>query len=1199
MKVHKYEFVVISALAILLSFTSIAQADSITINMNPGAALEKDIRDTNGRLPVIGGIITGVPDYGYLTLYGYDGAGAWDPWAVPPAPVQNMVDLAADIGMSYCRYPGGGIKYYNWKHAVGPLNLREPIYLAEDDYGNPLTDQPIMFGVSEFLKVSNDIGCKPIIVLSYRTISLENTDYPYMDGADLVEYLNAASGTNPNGGTAWADIRDSDRVRLGMDTGPWNVEFFEYGNETYSGAVLAPYDITSADYIGNYMDYRTAMTDVDGNIKLGAVLSGGFKTWSSHRDWTVDIITGIGQAADYFIMHTYIPSNKEDCCNSDDQACQSIHPAYPICTINAEDLFRLGLAGTNGYLQYTYEEINSLIYELAGEYKPIAITEYNGGFVQSEPVPYRHSLGNALINADLIRQLMHADNIFAANYHQYANAYFSMVREISGIYTIRPNYYPAYFYHNYFGDVLLKRKAVQVTTNNYTYTESDPYYDTSYRVKPSSGTYHFEELLQNELSGEWNVNISQPAGVISAVDDDNGMLTIEFGGSDDVDYYHTYMRTAVKTDTWHRLSYLIKTDNFIVSDEGMYLAAVSGDNLVENPGFEDDIDYLYWDEPSQGQPDGASRSIDEDISHSGNKSLRIDFSGTHDVSYWQTYQFIDAEPETDYLLEAYVKTEAITTSSGMRLEIYDGSRWIATTALTGTNDWVHFELPITTAPGTNQIRIRPRRYSKGGSEIISGTAWFDGFKVSIKHVSDQLDKDNAWRYITTDFKSKSTDDNGDNTANIDVYAARNTDGLPISGTVRIKDVKLRELVQGNYGAVPYLSVNASRSISRDKAYLMVVNKDMINPLTAQITINGLIPTTASARTLNANAVDATMETGLYNPGFEDYRDFYKWNLSDPPGVTTSIDMTESYSENKSAKVVFDGTRDVNYYQTYQTINQYIKAGTPYLLEGYIKTENITTANGLGLEIVDNTGNAVLGATQYLNGTNDWTYISREFTTRSVTTSIRVRPRRQSGAGNVSGTGWVDHLKISEINIGVTEDNIGPVSNGFEYEFPPHSLTALEIDGLIDSDKDEMSDDFEDLYSLNPNDPDDADDDNDNDGLTNLQEFQAGADPTDSDTDDDGIQDGDDICPLAHPVKIADTAQYFPDLQSAYTSGINMDILKIQFGSYIETLYFNESKSVTIEGGYNCVHSEKTGITTVIGDVNISDGTVTIGDFVLE
>lgn len=50
------------------------------------------------------------------------------------------------------------------------------------------------------------------------------------DAADLIEYLNAKVGSNPNGGTAWAEVRAANGHEA-----PYNVRYFEIGNEMNQG----------------------------------------------------------------------------------------------------------------------------------------------------------------------------------------------------------------------------------------------------------------------------------------------------------------------------------------------------------------------------------------------------------------------------------------------------------------------------------------------------------------------------------------------------------------------------------------------------------------------------------------------------------------------------------------------------------------------------------------------------------------------------------------------------------------------------------------------------------------------------------------------------------------------------------------------------------------------------------------------------
>lgn len=60
----------------------------------------------------------------------------------------------------------------------------------------------------------------------------------------------------------------------------------------------------------------------------------------------------------------------------------------------------------------------------------------------------------------------------------------------------------------------------------------------------------------------------------------------------------------------------------------------------------------------------------------------------------------------------------------------------------------------------------------------------------------------------------------------------------------------------------------------------------------------------------------------------------------------------------------------------------------------------------------------------------------------------------------------------------------------------------------DGDRDGMSDCWELSCGLSPDDPQDAAQDVDQDGLTNLEEFEAGTHPFEADTDNDGLSDGD-------------------------------------------------------------------------------------------
>ncbi|MGB6221583.1 MAG: hypothetical protein WBG04_11155, partial [Haloferula sp.] len=80
------------------------------------------------------------------------------------------------------------------------------------------------------------------------------------------------------------------------------------------------------------------------------------------------------------------------------------------------------------------------------------------------------------------------------------------------------------------------------------------------------------------------------------------------------------------------------------------------------------------------------------------------------------------------------------------------------------------------------------------------------------------------------------------------------------------------------------------------------------------------------------------------------------------------------------------------------------------------------------------------------------------------------------------------------------------SEGGYIQFDYLKLEA-DTDGLADGDNDNIPRWYEETYGLDDGDPSDADLNSDGDSLDNLAEFLAGTNPTDPDTDNDGIEDG--------------------------------------------------------------------------------------------
>lgn len=435
-------------------------------------------------------------------IYHDQGAGIWDP--VRRRPVPEMVTLARNIGLSVARYPGGcGVHLFDWKRTVGPLEERP--------------DQ--QFGLPEFLRFCEAIGAVPLVTIA---------DYfgTAQDAADMVEYLNApADAYHP-----WAQLRKRDGRSQ-----TWNVVYFEYGNETEHGDHRSR-RMSPQEYARNYLECRRAMKAVDSRIKLGAVVATGFPKLD---EWAHPVLRIIGKEVDFVIHHCYLPNYyRED----------GVPPA--------EELFILALACSDQIQSY-YDDLRRLLRETTGrDNVPIAVTEFNGHFVQEKPVPYRHTLGNALLNAEMLRVFLNSRNrILMANFWQFCNEYWGAVKgyvHLREQLVKRPQYYPFELYHHHFGDGLLE---VSVECPRFEV-------EGGYGVAPARGKGHPGGLVGTPIRPAKQWSVQPVTGVQQRLEGD--VLEVEFEG-EDVNYYHARVVLPAKPITLYRLRGWVKTESLVSS----------------------------------------------------------------------------------------------------------------------------------------------------------------------------------------------------------------------------------------------------------------------------------------------------------------------------------------------------------------------------------------------------------------------------------------------------------------------------------------------------------------------------------------------------------------------------------------------------------------------------------------------------------
>jgi tetratricopeptide (TPR) repeat protein len=127
---------------------------------------------------------------------------------------------------------------------------------------------------------------------------------------------------------------------------------------------------------------------------------------------------------------------------------------------------------------------------------------------------------------------------------------------------------------------------------------------------------------------------------------------------------------------------------------------------------------------------GVSADFDTNTFHSPPRSLRMDFSGATNADLREPFEYVPVEPGHAYRFRAYLRTEAISTESGIRFYVFDpnhsGAVDLLTPGLTGTHEWTLQEAELTTGAATHILEIGLRRLpSRLFDNRLSGSAWLD------------------------------------------------------------------------------------------------------------------------------------------------------------------------------------------------------------------------------------------------------------------------------------------------------------------------------------------------------------------------------------------------------------------------------------------------------------------------------------------
>jgi hypothetical protein len=150
-------------------------------------------------------------------------------------------------------------------------------------------------------------------------------------------------------------------------------------------------------------------------------------------------------------------------------------------------------------------------------------------------------------------------------------------------------------------------------------------------------------------------------------------------------------------------------------------------SLVWNGEFSRDFDNggLGW---RWNTPWDVAIDFDSAPPSRGVRSVRLDFGGGRNLELSQPAQYVPVEPGRVYHFHAYMRTEEITTESGMRFSIVDPNHDAAVNALsdnlTGTHPWTAAEMDVTAGPNTHFLLVRLlREGSRLFDNKLRGRVW--------------------------------------------------------------------------------------------------------------------------------------------------------------------------------------------------------------------------------------------------------------------------------------------------------------------------------------------------------------------------------------------------------------------------------------------------------------------------------------------
>jgi len=151
--------------------------------------------------------------------------------------------------------------------------------------------------------------------------------------------------------------------------------------------------------------------------------------------------------------------------------------------------------------------------------------------------------------------------------------------------------------------------------------------------------------------------------------------------------------------------------------------------------------------------------------------------------------------------------------------------------------------------------------------------------------------------------------------------------------------------------------------------------------------------------------NSSFDLDMQNSGFD-------WRVGKADGVKIFLERDVFISGSRSLGVTFDGTQNPDITVASQFVR--VIPGAKYLLRGYIKSNSLTTTNGLFLSVAGYDCRGLYKKSDAVTGTNLWKELSIEFETPPACSIVSINIKRERSYkldNKISGIAWVDEISL--------------------------------------------------------------------------------------------------------------------------------------------------------------------------------------------